>query len=138
MAIKNDIPGITGVEIRIPYADTDQMGMVYYANYLVYFERGRTEWLRERGLAYRSLEAKGFYLPVIECSCKYHSSARYDDIICVQTSLAEAGFASVKFEYKIVCGERLIATGASKHPLVNRDLKPVRMPDELKSILETK
>jgi acyl-CoA thioester hydrolase len=124
------------IKIRIPYADTDQMGTVYYANYLVYFERGRTEWLREKGLEYKALEAKGVYLPVNESSCRYLSPARYDDLITVKTVLKDMGFASIEFEYSIECGERKIVTGRTKHPFVNSDFKPVRIPKELSAILK--
>ena len=125
------------MQIRVSYADTDQMGMVYYANYLVYFERGRTEWLREHGLAYRDLESQGIFFPVVECRCKYHSPARYDDVITVSTAVSEVGHASIEFEYKISCNGRLIASGSTKHPLVNRDFRPVRIPREIRQILET-
>lgn len=124
------------LEIRVSYADTDQMGMVYYANYLVYFERGRTEWLREAGLTYKALEEQGHYFPVIECSCGYKSPAKYDDVITVKTTMGEIGPASVKFEYEISCGGKLLATGATKHPLVNRQMKPIRVPPDLRKKLE--
>ncbi|HBU70071.1 MAG TPA: acyl-CoA thioesterase [Elusimicrobia bacterium] len=123
------------ITIRVPYADTDQMGMVYYANYLVYFERGRTEWLRQRGFSYRELEKDGYYLPVIECFCKYHSPARYDELIKISTALSSVGSASVEFEYEITEGSRLIATGKTKHPFVNKALKPVRIPADVKKVL---
>src|SRR3989339_234470 len=116
------------VDIRIPYADTDQMGMVYYANYFVYFERGRTEWLRDKGLEYRSLESKGIYLPVVESSCRYRSPARYDDIITVHTVVSDVGACSIEFTYSIDCGGKVIAEGKTKHPFVNINMKPVRMP----------
>jgi acyl-CoA thioester hydrolase len=125
-------------EVRVPYADTDQMGMVYYANYLVYFERGRTEWLRHHGLTYKNLESREIYFPVVECYCKYQSPARYDDVITVRTWLPELGLASIEFSYEIRCGERVIATGTTKHPLVNRSFKPVRIPAELRRMLEEK
>jgi acyl-CoA thioester hydrolase len=122
-------------QIRIPYADTDQMGMVYYANYLVYFERGRTEWLREHGLAYRMLEEKGYYFPVIECSIKYVSPARYDDLITVRTVLSAMGFASIEFAYEIIYNDKIIVTGVTKHPLVNKSFRPIRIPAELRDTL---
>jgi acyl-CoA thioester hydrolase len=124
------------IQIRVPYADTDQMGMVYYANYLVYFERGRTEWLRENGLAYRTLEEKGLYFPVIEAACTYVSPARYDDLITVRTTVGALGFASVEFVYEITASGKKIATGRTKHPLVNRTFRPVRLPSEIRGVLE--
>jgi len=124
--------------LRVSYADTDQMGMVYYANYLVYFERGRTEWLRDNGSAYRALEDQGLYFPVIECSLKYHSPARYDDVICIKTSVGDVGPASVEFLYEISCDGRIIVTGKTKHPLVNKNFKPTRLPADLRALLTKK
>lgn len=123
--------------LRVPYADTDQMGMVYYANYLVYFERGRTEWLRAAGLRYKDLEDRGVYFPVIECSCSYRASARYDDILAVRTWLAERGPASLTFAYEVVCDGRTLATGTTRHPLVDKTFKPVRFPPDLRAALDT-
>ncbi|MBN1622170.1 MAG: acyl-CoA thioesterase [Endomicrobiales bacterium] len=124
------------IQIRIPYADTDQMGMVYYANYLIYFERGRTEWLREKGLQYKDLETKGIFLPVSESNCEYVSPARYDDIINVKTKVKKLGFASIEFDYEIVSQDRIIVKGYTKHPFVDKNFKPIRMPGEIKHILE--
>ena len=126
------------LELRVPYADTDQMGMVYYANYLVYFERGRTEWLRQRGLNYRDLESQGVYLPVIEANCTYISPARYDDLITIKTKLSEISFASIKFEYEIILNNKNLAKGSTKHPFVNKDFRPVKIPVEIKAVLEKK
>ncbi|MCX5781344.1 MAG: thioesterase family protein [Elusimicrobia bacterium] len=122
--------------IRVPYADTDQMGMVYYSNYLVYFERGRTEWLRNHGLTYRDLEAKGVYIPVIEANCKYISPARYDDEIKVVTKVSDVGPASVEFSYEIFSKDKLITKGKTRHPLVNSSFKPIRLPDEIQKVFE--
>jgi acyl-CoA thioester hydrolase len=83
------------ITIRIAYADTDQMGVVYYGNYLTFFERGRTELLREIGLEYTKIEERGYYLPVIYAECKYVSSAKYDDLITVETSLTDITAASI-------------------------------------------
>lgn len=123
------------LDIRVSYADTDQMGTVYYANYYVYFERGRTEWLREKGMTYKSLEEKQIYLPVAESFCKYLSPAKYDEVITVKTKLKEIGFASIVFDYEICCNDRKIVTGSTKHPFVNQSFKPVRIPDFIKSVL---
>ena len=127
---------VSEISIRVPYADTDQMGMVYYANYYVYFERGRTEWLRGRGLEYRSLEAKGIFLPVVESSCRYRSPARYDDLIIVRTEVSGIGACSIEFCYTVTLGGNNIAEGRTKHPFVNNNMKPVRIPSEIQKILE--
>lgn len=122
--------------IRVSYADTDQMGMVYYANYLVYFERGRTEWLREHGINYKKLEDRGVLLPVAESYCKYIAPARYDDILTVKTKVSKLGFASAEFEYEVFRQEVLIMTGWTKHPFVNKEFRPIKAPVEIKNILE--
>jgi len=126
------------IVIRVPYADTDQMGMVYYSNYFVYFERGRTEWFRTSGLTYKELEEKGIYFPVIEASCNYLSPARYDDEIKVITRVSDVGPASVEFSYEIFSGNKLISTGKTRHPLVNKDFRPVRLNEKLKELFEKK
>ncbi len=125
------------VVLRVPYADTDQMGMVYYANYLIYFERGRTELLRDLGLAYRDLEAKGIYIPVIEASCNYISPARYDDELMVLTTVSSLGAASIEFSYEILKGGKRITTGKTRHPIVNKEFRPMRMPEEIKKVFDT-
>lgn len=127
------------LKLRVSYADTDQMGMVYYANYLVYFERGRTEWLREHGLTYRGLEEKGVLLPVVECTCSYQGSARYDDVITVTSWVSDTGPASIEFSYEIRNEHgKLLTTGTTKHPFVNRSFKPVRIPPDIRRLVEKK
>ena len=86
---------------RVIYGDTDQMGVVYYANYLRWFEKGRSELLREIGLPYAQIEGRGYYFPVTEVSCRYFKSARYDDLITIATQLRSFGRATLHFEYTI-------------------------------------
>jgi acyl-CoA thioester hydrolase len=124
------------LDIRIAYADTDQMGVVYYGNYLTFFERGRTEYLRQSGLEYIKLEERGYYFPVIYAECKYLASAKYDDIITVETRLSEVTAASITCEYKVKCKDKLLVTGKTKHPFVNKSFKPVRFPPDIKEIFE--
>ncbi|MDR1696021.1 MAG: acyl-CoA thioesterase [Endomicrobium sp.] len=124
------------LQIRIAYADTDQMGMVYYGNYLTFFERGRTEFLRESGLEYKIIEEKGFYFPVIHAECDYYYPAKYDDLITIETSLTEITAASITCSYKVKLGDKLLATGKTKHPFVNKSLKPVRFPKDIREIME--
>ena len=126
--------------VRIAYADTDRMGIVYYANYFVLFERGRTELLRNHGVRYRDLEqTEKIFLPAMQSHCDYRAPAYYDDLICIRTRVSEIGNAHVTFHYEIVNAEnkKFLAQGYTKHPLVNKDWKPVRIPKKLKSILET-
>ena len=125
-------------EVRIAYADTDRMGVVYYANYLTLFERGRTELMRNIGLRYRDLEEKEHvYLPVSEAVCRYLHPAKYDDLIRVVTNIEHVGGASIDFGYEIFDVEtgRKIAEGSTRHPFVNNQWKPVRVPPTLKAKL---
>jgi acyl-CoA thioester hydrolase len=117
------------------------MGVVYYGNYFTLFERGRTELMRELGLRYRDLEEKEHvYLPVVEATCRYLSPARYDDFIRIETNILKLGAASIEFGYLISDSEtgKVIAEGMTRHPFVNEQWKPVRVPSSLKSKLEAK
>jgi acyl-CoA thioester hydrolase len=119
-------------EVRVIYGDTDQMGVVYYANYLRYFEVGRSEFIRAKGLRYRDFEARfGFLLPVVEAGVKYLSPARYDDVLSVETSLAELGRASARFGYRIVREDGVLATGFTVHACVDGQGRIQRLPEEL-------
>ena len=88
-------------EIRVRYGETDQMGVVYHANYAIYFEVGRTEWLREFGFSYSNMEAEGIMLPVVSLSINYKNSARYDDMLKVKTKLKKMPTASIEFDYEL-------------------------------------
>jgi acyl-CoA thioester hydrolase len=126
-------------EVRISYAETDRMGVIYYANYLVFFERGRTEFLRSLGMRYRDLEEKeGIFLPAMDSHVVYLHPGRYDDLIRVRTFISELGGAHVVFRYEISLSEtqQLIATGSTRHAIVNRQWKPTRMPASFKNLLQ--
>jgi acyl-CoA thioester hydrolase len=139
------IPGPAGIELaagehlhtlRVRYADSDQMGVAYYANYLVWFEVGRTEWLRSRGYAYRDLEARGVFLPVTEAGCRYLAPSRYDDVLHVVTRVGRLGRAVVRFEYRVLREDgTLAATGFTEHCFLSRQGKPVRAPEEIARVL---
>ena len=108
-------------EIRVIYGDTDQMGVVYYGNYLRFFEAARSDFLREKGARWRDVESMhGIYLPVIEAKVNYKRPAFYDDLLLVQTVLAELGRASLRFEYKVLRGDDLLATGHTVHACVDK------------------
>ena len=94
------------VEFRVRYSETDQMGVVYHANYLVWCEIGRTEFLRARGATYRDVEAGGVSLAVVEASVRYHAPARYDDVVRVTTTLVETRSRAITFEYLIAHAEQ--------------------------------
>jgi len=117
--------------IRVIYGDTDQMGVVYYANYLRWFEAGRTEFLRAKGLSYADFEARQkLILPVVEAGVSYRQPARYDDLVAVETRLAEARRASARFEYDVRRGKDLLATGFTVHACVDATGRIERLPKD--------
>ena len=119
-------------DIRVIYGDTDQMGVVYYANYLRFFEAARNEFIRAKGLRYRDFEAEhGLLLPVVEAAVQYKQPARYDDLLTVEISLTEVRRASARFGYRILRGEELLVTGHTVHACVGLDGRVQRMPKEL-------
>jgi acyl-CoA thioester hydrolase len=123
--------------VRVRYAETDTMGVVYYANYFVWFEVGRTDLLRDAGWSYRDMEADGYLLPVLEASCVYRQSARYDDELDVRTTGALLSPVRVKFVYDVVrpSDDLLLATGFTVHASIDRDGRPCRLPDRVRQLL---
>ena len=120
------------LQIRVIYGDTDQAGIVYYANYLRYFEAGRTEFLRAKRLRYRDVEASfRLRLPVVEAEVRYRAPALYEDLLTVETSLTEAGRASLGFGYRVHREGTLVATGQTRHACVDLDGAVQRLPAEL-------
>jgi acyl-CoA thioester hydrolase len=123
--------------VRVRYAETDKMGVVYYANYLVWFEVGRTDLLRESGWNYREMEKEGYALPVIEARCTYREPAKYDDELEVRTTGALLSPVRVQFTYEIVraADAALLATGTTIHATINRAGRPCRLPDRVRTWL---
>jgi acyl-CoA thioester hydrolase len=122
--------------VRVIYGDTDQMGMVYYANYLRYFEIGRNEYLRVAGATYRTFEeTHGLMLPVVEAQVSYHRSARYDDELRILASVQPRGAASVRFEYEIrrVSDDERLVSGRTIHACITREGRVVRLPAEMRA-----
>jgi acyl-CoA thioester hydrolase len=121
--------------LRVRYAETDQMGVAYYANYLVWFEVARTDWLRAAGLTYRELEAEGLFLPVIEAHCEYRSPARYDDALAVRATARLVSAARLAFDYDITGPGGGLASGSTVHALVDGRGRPVRVPARIKDLI---
>jgi acyl-CoA thioester hydrolase len=120
---------------RVSYGETDAMGVVYYANYLHFFERGRSELIRGLGFSYATVEERGIFLPVREANCRYLAPARYDDLIHIRTGLAGRSRASLDFVYEIITENGLVLTrGSTQHAVVNAQGKPVRVPDWLSAL----
>jgi acyl-CoA thioester hydrolase len=125
------------ITVRVRYADTDTMRVVYYANYFQWFESGRIELLRSRGVVYRDIEEMGIFIPVVEAKANYKSPARFDDQLIVRTRLKEMGNSSVTFENEVyrLPGKELLCTGHTVHVVVGRDGKPMPIPDALRARL---
>jgi acyl-CoA thioester hydrolase len=123
--------------VRVRYAETDRMGVVYYANYLVWFEVGRTDLLRGAGWSYRQMEAEGFALPVIEVRCLYREPARYDDELEVRTRGALKSPVRIEFTYEIVrtADNAMLASGSTVHVTLDRNGRPCRLPERVRNIL---
>ena len=127
------------IRLRVRYADTDTMRVVYYANYFIWFETGRVELLRSRGIVYKDIEDKGIFIPVIEAHANYMAPARFDDELLVRTRLSKIGETSVRFEngvYKLPSME-LLCTGHTVHVVIGKDGKPIRVPDEFRTMLSS-
>jgi acyl-CoA thioester hydrolase len=122
--------------LNVRYAETDRMGVVYYANYLVWFEVGRVAWCRARGFHYRDLEAlEGRYMMVAEATCRYKAPARFDDDILIRTAIGSATDKVIRFRYEIrnhLTGQ-LLATGESAHIVTDLEFRPARLPESYRS-----
>lgn len=131
-----DYSMITEVVIRTRYAETDQMGIIYHANYFVWFEIGRTEFLRQLNLSYKELEESNILLPVIDVGCKYLKPTKYDDEIVIKTALTSLKGVKLVFRYEVVRKSDgvLLAEGHTKHAFVNKELKPVNFKKKMSHI----
>ena len=121
------------VRLRVRYAETDQMGVVYYANFLVWFEIGRVELLRQLGFDYKSMEVEDdCFIPVVEVSCRYKAPARYDDELIIETHVAAMRGAVLKFRYRIlrVHDRQLLAEGETTHVVTDRAMIKRALPDK--------
>lgn len=116
------------MKYRVPYADTDQMGVVYYANYLEYFERGRTEMFRDAGMPYSRMESEGIIMPVSEANCRYFNSARYDDLLTFRSYVSEYSRVRIKICTEVLRDDLLLASGYVVLACVNREFKVTRLP----------
>lgn len=110
----------------VRYAETDQMGIVHHSNYAIWFEAGRTDFLKKSGVTYSSLEAKGILLPLYEMNCKFISPAKYEDEIIVITKLKFLSRVRIHFSYRVInTNNSLLATGETMHAWTNKEMKPI-------------
>ncbi len=124
------------VEIRARYQETDKFGIVYYANYYVWFEIARTEFFRGMGLPYAELEKKGIYIVIVNSACQYKQPAYYDDQITVRSRISSVRNTSFTFEYEVMRGKDLLAEGKTVQVLVNKERRPVRIPEDIRELIE--
>jgi len=123
--------------IRVRYKDTDRMGVVYYGNYLTFFEVGRAEFMRELGFPYSDLENRGYTLAVTDASVKFHANVGYDALITVMTRISGFTRVRVRFEYRVVDeAGRLLVTGETGHACLDGRLKATRLPRDLMEVLQ--
>jgi len=126
------------VEFRVRYAETDQMGVVYHTNYLVWCEVGRTDFIRQRGMSYADIERSGIGLAVTELSARFHAAARYDDMVRVRTTLADVRSRGITFDYLITnaaTGDRLV-TARTALVSVDRTGRLVALPNEIRRLFD--
>jgi acyl-CoA thioester hydrolase len=137
--LKTEIePFVHETNIRVRYQETDQMGVVYHTNYLVWFEVGRSDLIRQIGISYQELENMGLLLPVVEVNCTYRSPAHYDEEVCVRTQIQEMTGGKLVFQYEIVRledGQQLV-TGYTKHLWVNKEMKRTNLERKFPHVYE--
>jgi acyl-CoA thioester hydrolase len=116
------------ITVRVRYAETDRMGLLHHANYLVYFEMGRTEMLRRRGISYREIEDAGHYLVIVDVACKFRKPAYYDDLLTIRTTVARVTHVKIVHDYQVLRDGVLLAEGHSTLACVDREGKPQPLP----------
>ena len=128
---------VAACQVRVRYAETDKMGVAYYANYFVWFEVGRCELLRTLGGSYNQLEETGVLLPVIEAHCNYRAPARYDDALMIETTGSLKSRARVEFLYEVrrKTTSELLASGNTIHAATDPNGRPLRVPPALQALL---
>ena len=123
---------VTGeIQVRVRYAETDRMGLLHHANYLVYFEQARTELLRDRGRTYKDMEDQGYFLVVSKIEVRYKSPAHYDDVLTIRTTVTRTSPIRIEHKYEVLRDGTLLAEGATTLACVGRDGKLCSMPDWL-------
>jgi acyl-CoA thioester hydrolase len=120
------------IAIRVRYAETDRMGLLHHANYLVYFEQGRTELLRAQGIAYKDLEDQGYLLVITRVQVRYRSPARYDDLLTLRTSVVRTTLVKIEHRYEVLRDGLLLAEGETTLGCVGRDGKVQQLPEFLR------
>lgn len=123
------------MEVRVRFCETDLMGIVHHASYLVYFEAGRVEWLRRRGVTYADWASRGVHLPVVEAHVNYKAPARFDDLLIVETTLADLRSVSMKFTYSIRRDTKTIAEGFTRLGCIDDEHKLLKISGDMRAVL---
>jgi acyl-CoA thioester hydrolase len=119
------------ISIRVRYAETDRMGLLHHANYFVYFEMGRTELLRQRGLSYKDVEDGGHFLVIVDVQCKFKKPAFYDDLLTLRTTVARVTHVKIVHTYQVLRAGQLLAEGQTTIACVDKDGRPQALPETL-------
>jgi acyl-CoA thioester hydrolase len=137
--IPNSSATVLETRLRVRYAETDQMNVVYHSNYVIYFEVGRVEFMRQLGFTYREMELEDqVHLPVVEVRCRYKAPARYDDELIIRTQIARVRSSLIQFQYQILRGEdgTLLAEGESTHVSVNANMEKTPFPAKYMNVFQ--
>jgi acyl-CoA thioester hydrolase len=128
-----DATKTTEMELRVRYAETDQMGVAHHASYIVWFEAARTEFIRARGRSYADVEKAGWLLMVIEAQCRYRRPAQYDEVLVIRTRLRSLGPVTLSFGYQVArrADGEVLADGHTVHAVVDRSGRARRIPEEI-------
>lgn len=129
-------PASGRTELRVRYVETDKMGVAHHSSFLAWLEVARTDLMRGSGMTYRDLEAQGFFLPVLEVSCRYRRPAHYDDQLSIHTEGRRIGRARLRFDYVVSRGDERIAEAFSIHAATDAEGVPRRLPPDLLRMFE--
>jgi acyl-CoA thioester hydrolase len=119
------------ITIRVRYVETDRMGLLHHANYIVYFEMGRTEFLRQKGVSYRQIEDAGHFLVIVDLDCKFKRPAYYDDLLTLRTTVTRVTYVKMLHSYEVFRDGQLLAEGHSTLACVDREGRPQALPEVL-------
>lgn len=118
---------VTNTKISVRYAETDQMQIAHHSNYAIWFEAGRTDFIKAHGISYTDIEKAGIILPLLSLECQYKKAAFYEDELIVQTKLTKVTNTKLTFTYRVLRGEEVISTGSTVHGIVDSKLRPIRL-----------
>lgn len=126
---------VTRTDLRVRFCETDLMGVVHHSNYLVYFEVGRVDWLRKRNITYADWTDRGVQSPVVDAKLQYRTPARFDDLLTIETTLAQLRNVSLDYSYRVLRGETLVAEGSTRLACIDQHGKLLRMPEAIRTAL---